>query len=102
METISQYTSAHAPHIEICKTNILRHERNLLKRQSRPPPESYHVPHGKTIYADHHNRKGSTHIRRKYIDNESPRREITRQITQSAETRFWKSFITFGSAGARV
>jgi len=66
--------------MKIYKLNISRHERNLLKQRFRPPPELYYVLHGRTIHAEHYSKRyyGTTHTKRKYIEDESLRREIIR------------------------
>jgi len=61
-------------HIEVRDTQI-QHSLQVESTQlgSEPPPELYHVPHGKTIYAKYHSKGGHGAIRRKYIHDESLR-----------------------------
>jgi len=70
-----QHTAAYVSHMEIRKPGIARYERNLLKRRLGSHPEPYYVPRGKIIHAEHHGKgsHGTTHTRRKYIYDESPR-----------------------------
>jgi len=93
--------------MEVHKSSISRHERNLLKRRSGPPPEPYYIPRGKAIYA-----KCICTIARGAIKQCVPEGSISLnnlldeksldKITESARIRLSKRFVTFGSASAGV
>jgi len=84
--------------------SIRCHERNLFKQRFGWHPEPYHVFHGKTVNAKHHNKRAieqpisEGNISMMNLLNE----KLFDKIAESAEARFWKGFVTLRSASVCV